>query len=191
MFNFSLKAVPLLTLLSLTATDALATTVLHVPLAQMAKESEVILHARVVAAQTVQEAGSDRILTLTAVEVLTAVKGVEEKAELTIYQVGGTLEGRTLRVIGALTFAPGEEFVLFGVRYADMIVSYGMGLGKYAVSKKDGKAWVAPEFGDVQRVKPSPSGGYQPVNVKPSTAEPLEAFLARVRELALVAGGAK
>ena len=173
------------------ATMAQATTVINVPLEQMTKESTVILHGRVEAQQVVQEAGTDRILTLTAVEVLNSVKGIEKNETITIYQVGGTLNGRTLNVIGALEFEKGEEFILFGVRFEEMIVSYGMGLGKFAVSEKAGKKFVVPEFGDVHRVEPDGKGGYKSAINKKPTPEPLEAFLGRVRSLSAVSGGAQ
>ena len=97
------------------ASLAQATTVINVPLEQMTKESTVIFHGRVEAQQVVKEVGSDRILTLTAVEVLTDVKGLKKNELVTIYQVGGTLNGQTLHVSGALKFRQGEEFILFGV----------------------------------------------------------------------------
>ena len=131
------------------ASLAQATTVINVPLEQMAKESTVILHGRVEAQQVVPESGTDRILTLTAVEVLTEVKGLKKNEIVTIYQVGGTLDGRTLHVSGALKFRQGEEFILFGVRFRDMVVSYGMGLGKYSVMRDGGETFVLPEFGNV------------------------------------------
>ena len=173
------------------ASMAQATTVINVPLEQMAKESTVIVHGRVEAQQVVQEAGSDRILTLTAVEVLTEVKGLKKNDIVTIYQVGGTLDGQTLHVSGALKFRKGEEFILFGVRFRDMIVSYGMGLGKYMVMKHSGDTFVLPEFGDVHRVEPDGKGGYQSANHKFPDPETLDSFIERVRALSARAGGTK
>ncbi len=173
------------------ASMAQATTVINVPLEQMAKESTVIFHGRVEAQQVVQEAGTDRILTLTAVEVLTEVKGIKKNEMVTIYQVGGTLDGRTLHVSGALKFQKGQEFILFGVRFRDMVVSYGMGLGKYMVMQESEGAIVVPEFGDVHRVEPDGKGGFKSANHKFPAPESLESFLERVRALAAPAGGAK
>lgn len=170
---------------------AQATTVLNVPLEQMTRESTVILHGRVEAQQVVQEVGTDRILTLTAVEVLSPIKGIAKNEVVTLYQVGGTLDGRTMNVIGALKFHEGEEFILFGVRFREMVVSYGMGLGKYAVTLVNGTKSVAPQFGNVQRVEPDGKGGYKPATLTPPTPEALEAFIARVQGLAGVQGGAQ
>ena len=168
-----------------------ATTVINVPLEQMAKESTVILHGRVEAQQVVQESGTDRILTLTAVEVLNEIKGIKKNEIITIYQVGGTLDGRTLHVSGALKFRKGEEFILFGARFRDMIVSYGMGLGKYMVMDHSGDRFVLPEFGDVHRVEPDGKGGYKAANHKFPDPEPLQLFLERVRNLSAAQGGAQ
>lgn len=173
------------------ASLAQATTVLNVPLEQMTRESTVILHGRVEAQQAVQEVGTDRILTFTAVEVLSRVKGIEKNEVVTIYQVGGTLDGRTMNIIGALQFREGEEFILFGVRFRDMVVSYGMGLGKYVVSVVNGTKSVAPEFGDVQRVEPDGKGGYKPAVLAAPTPETLKAFITRVQGIAGVQGGAQ
>ena len=173
------------------ATFAQATTVINVPLDQMTRESTVIVHARVEAQQVVQEAGTDRILTLTAIELLSPIKGVSKGETLTIYQVGGTLDGRTMNIIGALKFKEGEEFILFGVKFRDMVVSYGMGLGKYAVSKVGGIKSVVPQFGDVERVEPDGKGGYKPAVIGATKPEPLDSFIARVKSLAATQGGAK
>ncbi len=173
------------------ASMAQATTVINVPLEQMTKESTVIFHGRVEAQQVVQEVGTDRILTLTAVEVLTEVKGIKKNENITIYQVGGTLDGRTLHVSGALQFRKGEEFILFGVRFRDMIVSYGMGLGKYSVMRDGGETFVLPEFGNVHRVEPDGKGGFKSANHKFPSPQSLESFLERVRTLSAPAGGAQ
>ena len=171
------------------ASLAQATTVINVPLEQMAQESTVIFHGRVEAQQVVPEAGTDRVLTLTAVEVLSDVKGLKKNEMVTIYQVGGTLDGHTLHVSGALKFREGEEFILFGVRFRDMIVSYGMGLGKFMVTKHSGDTFVLPEFGDVHRVEPDGKGGFKSANHRFPDPETLKSFLERVRVLSAQAGG--
>ena len=173
------------------ATVAQGTTVINVPLEQMTKESTVIFHGRVEAQQVVQEVGTDRILTLTAVEVLSEVKGLKKNEVVTIYQVGGTLDGQTLHVSGAVKFRKGEEFILFGVRFRDMIVTYGMGLGKYMVMKETDGTVVLPEFGNVHRVEPDGKGGFKSANHKFPNPEDLESFLKRVRAIAAPVGGAK
>ncbi len=173
------------------ATVAQGTTGINVPLEQMTKESTVIFHGRVEAQQVVQEAGTDRILTLTAVEVLSEVKGLKKNEVVTIYQVGGTLDGQTLHVSGAVKFRKGEEFILFGVRFRDMIVTYGMGLGKYMVMKETDGTVVLPEFGNVHRVEPDGKGGFKSANHKFPNPEELESFLERVRAIAAPVGGAK
>jgi hypothetical protein len=92
-------------------------------------------------------------------------------------------------VSGALKFREGEEFILFGVRFRDMIVSYGMGLGKFMVTKHSGDTFVIPEFGDVHRVEPDGKGGFKSANHRFPDPETLKSFLERVRVLSAQAGG--
>jgi hypothetical protein len=166
---------------ALAASAARATQVYYVPLEAMAKESDVIVHARVIEQQVVWDHAIGRILTLTSLDVLDPLKGAKRGEKLTIYQVGGTLDGVTTYVPGALKFAAGEEMVFFAMRMKDStIVSYGMGLGKYGVYTKEGVTYAGPAYGDVAWVQRG-TKGWEPAAAPAYTEEPLDKFKARVR----------
>ena len=168
----------------LLAAPVLATQVYAVGLEQMTAESDVVVHARVGAQQVTWDKDHRRVLTLTSIEVIDAVKGARKGEVLTIYQVGGTLDGLTYRIVGALQFAPGEQFVFFAKRFEDKIVSYGMGLGKYAVVDRGGSPFVEPVYGDVAFVKRTADGRLAPDTPPAATSQPLNTFLQRVRAIA-------
>jgi hypothetical protein len=161
----------------------LASVVMQVSLEQMTTESDVVVYARVGEQRVTWDEDHARILTLTTIEVIDAIKGAHKGDLLTIYQVGGTLDGITYRIAGALQFAPGEELVFFAQRFKDKIVSYGMGLGKYAVVKRDGRPWVEPNFGDVTFVKRGANGELLPDSPPDSSAQLLSTFMQRVRAI--------
>lgn len=176
-----------LALVLLLAFPAQATQVFHVRMEQMARESQVIVHARVVAQRTTWDDSHARILTLTTLEVIDGIKGADAGDQLVIYQVGGTLDGITFDIPGALRFAAGQEVIFFAVRFGAMIASYGMGQGKWVVHEQSGVAYVAPEFGDVAWVTPE-SDGLRPAEPPRVSAESLSSFLGRI-DVALGPGG--
>ncbi len=156
----------LLIVTMLFALPASATQVLNIQPQQMMRESHVVVHAQVVSQdirwerQTKGDRG--RILTLTRLRVIQWIKGNSGQPssgqELTIYQVGGDLDGFHLHIPGALNFQKGEEMVFFGMKHRDMLVSYGMGLGKYLVKQVDGRSMVSAAYGDVSFVERSAKG---------------------------------
>lgn len=189
---------------------ARATVVIQPSLEQMTEKSDVIVHA-VVEDQTVTLGEGGRILTLSRLRIKDGLKGaVKANDTVTLYQVGGTLEGRTMAIPGVNAFTVGEEVILFGDVFlaqdtveflrterkdvvpaatlhpsAGWLVTFGIGLGKYAVTR-DGKVPMAVEqVGDVATAVPAPGGmkvGGQPVR----TQQPLSVFVAEVRRLAKV-----
>ncbi|MBN2360168.1 MAG: hypothetical protein JXR83_12020 [Deltaproteobacteria bacterium] len=167
----------------LAAAPAAATQVFAVGLEQMAAESDVVVRARAGAQQVTWDKDRRRVLTLTTIEVIEAVKGARRGELLTIYQVGGTLDGITFRIPGALQFAPGEQFILFAKRFEDKVVSYGMGLGKYALVERDGRLFVEPSYGDVAFVKRTADGALVPDAPPDLSARPLADFMRRLRAI--------
>ncbi|MEE8409229.1 MAG: hypothetical protein V3T05_06470 [Myxococcota bacterium] len=166
-----------------------ATMVLPIELEQMTVESEVIMHARVLGQEVRWSKDHARILTLTTIEVLAPIKNAVKGDRITIYQVAGTLDGVTFRIPGALQFEPGREMVFFAMQFRDMLVSYGMGLGKYAVRTIGGKRWAMPEHGDVVFVKRDPRGHLVNAPRPDTTGQELSAFLDRLRAILAVTGG--
>ncbi len=168
---------------------AAATLVVPVGLPQMTREAEVIVHAEVLGQQVTWSKDRARILTLTELKVIEPLKGVAKHERLVVYQVGGTLDGVTVSIPGALRFVPGERMILFAQRFDGMVVSYGMGLGKYRVFDQAGAPWVAPEFGDVAFVRPTGDGRWSASEPPETGPWPLDQFVARLR--GILAGGAR
>jgi hypothetical protein len=154
----------------------------------MARESDVVVRARVDSQQVVWDERQVRVLTLTSIDVIDGIKGCSKGERLTIYQVGGTLDGVTFDVPGALRFAPGEEMVFFAKRFKGQIASYGMGLGKFRVVEQDGRRVVMPEYGDVAFAKGA-TDRRTVTEMPPATAEPLTQFIQRIRRAAAAGAG--
>jgi hypothetical protein len=159
---------------------ASATSVFHVPLPQMTRESDLVVYAQVQKQSQKWSEGHRRILTLTRIKVLESIKGAKKGDILTIYQVGGSLDGVTYKIPGALVFTPGERMVFFGSPLKNQWVSYGMGLGKFGVFERGGNFFVRPEFGDVNFVRRE---GQQLVSTAPPETgeQKLTAFMQTLR----------
>lgn len=172
----------------LLSSNALATRVMAIPLEQMAQDSDVVVYARVGSQQVQWDKTHSRVLTLTTIEVIDAVKGARKGDVLTIYQVGGSLDGVTYKITGALRFVPGEQMILFAERYKDMIVSYGMGLGKYRVMDAGGRKTVQPEYGDVAFVQRGAEGEFVPSPRPDNKVQSLADFLRELRKMIRLGG---
>jgi len=125
-----------------------ATVVVIEPLEVMSLKSEVVIHG-VVFDQEVRHDDRGRIITLTTVEVLDGLKGATKGEQVVIYQVGGTFQGISQWIAGNHRFAQGEEFILFGVRHKDMVVSYGVGIGKFRVIRDASGTVVVEDVNNV------------------------------------------
>lgn len=121
-------------------------------LAQMAYKSDIIIHAKVTN-QSVKESKSGRLNTTTELKVVEAFKGAKNGDIKTIYQVGGELNDLVQKVVGAQNYVQGEELILFGLNFGDMLVSYGTGLGKFKVLRDKKKALVVEDLHDLIEVK--------------------------------------
>ena len=146
----------------------------------MTQKSGLIVEAKVIAQQvSVDDRG--RIITFSKLKVKDGLKGAETGQELTLYQVGGEYQGRVMRLQGASIYRPGEKLVLFAVPYRDkMIVSYGLGLGKFnIVEKKNGDRVVEDIHGlQVLQMKAGLKSLSTPL---PRRYQTLEAFKAEIR----------
>lgn len=164
--------------LPLASSEASATVVVVHPLDEMAHRADVIVHAVVRSQEVVRE--DDRIITLTQIEVLDGIKGAKAGAVETIFQVGGKLDGEVVRVVGNSSFTVGEEMVYFAMRHGDRLVSYGVGLGKFAVDRSTGEVKVREEFGDVVAVDPKQprAGTHKPT---PRNVTSLSHLVAKIR----------
>lgn len=165
--------------LPLYAPAADATVVVLHCLAEMTTRAELIVQARVADQRVVREDG--HIVTYTDIEVIEGIKGARAGEILTIYQVGGTLDGKTTEVVGAHQHQLEEEMVFFGVRRGGKVISYGVGVGKFRVTRDDDGVLVVPVYGDISVMNQTP--GEKPTFGAPpaSTPRPLDEFMNEVR----------
>ena len=93
------------------ATTAVATTVLDLPLDQLARTSPVIVEG-VVSAQQVRRTPDQRIETLTTVNVTRSYRQNVSR-QIVVWQGGGTVGDVTHAIPGDASFREGEEVLLF------------------------------------------------------------------------------
>jgi hypothetical protein len=169
----SLLLLLLLLILSFPQT-AKTTLVVMENLAIMTEKSDLIIHGQVIA-QSVKEDTNRRIITTTTLKVLDGMKGSKKGEIKTIYQVGGELDGRVMRITGAHQYRKGEELIFFGLSFGDMVVSYGVGLGKFRVLRDKKNTYVVEDLHDLVAVK---SGNGQQIFEEPTPREfpSLDAF---------------
>lgn len=172
---------------ALCALPSLATVVVLHSLEEMSQRSEVIVHARV-AEQRVLRQADVGIVTLTDIEVLDGIKGAKDGDVLTIYQVGGSLDGDNAWISGAHRHRVGDEMVFFAVRHGERIVSYGVGLGRFVV-ERDGTVPNTPpsvreDLGGVAVMQKGEDGRLRFTSPEPRTEASLDAFKERVRRAA-------
>jgi hypothetical protein len=91
---------------------AAATTVLDVPVAQMAGKSAAIVRGVVEKQQVAWNEDHSLIVTRTRIRVTKALKG-DVGFSVTLRQTGGTLDGVAMGPAGDAKFTPGEEVLVF------------------------------------------------------------------------------
>jgi len=107
-----LMVVAILLLIATTdVSQAAATTLLHMSLAQMARTAKVIVRARCVANATVWDEGE--IWTRTTFDVEESWGGPPGSRQIAVRLLGGSLGSITSHVSGIPRFQPGEDLVLF------------------------------------------------------------------------------
>lgn len=117
---------------------ARATTVLRVPLEEMARQCDLVVHARVEAVATSAAPDDERRITTTVrFGILRVLKGHPTGPTLTLTLPGGRTDRWTLLIPGMPVFRQGEEVVLFLERTAAGLVPAGLSLGTYRV-RRDG-----------------------------------------------------
>ncbi len=158
------------------AAAASATTVLPGDLAGMVRDSQSVVHGRVVDIRAGLTAGRRTIESVVTVAVLDTLKG--EVRETVSLRLPGGRVGRYRRItVGAPQFAVGDEVVLFlKGRPPALPVPYGLSQGVYRVSRAAGQPLVTPPLADV----PGPVLRGDPSR-RPM---PIEAFTQQVRLLA-------
>jgi hypothetical protein len=139
--------------------SALATTLVPGDFAQMARESELIVHGTIVNVQGQLTGSRQTIESVVTVQVAETMKGTPTAQ--TIFRVPGGRVGRYRRVmVGAPEFTAGDEVILFlKGRAPAMAMPYGLSQGVYRVARRAGVATVTPAVvagtGRVMRGDPS------------------------------------
>src|SRR5688572_24082669 len=126
------------------STPLQATTVAPADFTEMVNGSQVIVHGAVVDVRAQASGGRGTIETLVSVAVVTTLKGQASPA--VVFRVPGGQIGRYRRVmVGAPTFTPGEEVVLFLSGHAPaMPMPFGLHQGVYRVARTAGRPMVTP-----------------------------------------------
>lgn len=147
----------------------------------MAKQSDVVFHG--VAKQQSSERGPDgRVITLTQFEVLDGLKGTKTGRIITLYQVGGSLPGVSYYVSGAQHYHVGEEVVLFGLSLDDMVVSYGVGVGKFDVLREKKRISIKEDLHDLLQLIRKADGEFELIPAKPRVFPSLDGFKKTIRQ---------
>lgn len=145
--------------LAISGRGASATTLVPGDFAQMARESELIVHGTVVNVQAQLAGPRQTIERVVTVQVADTMKGMPTAQ--TVFRVPGGRVGRYRRVmVGAPEFTAGDEVILFlRGRAPAMAMPYGLSQGVYRVARRGGVATVTPAVvagpGRVTRGDPS------------------------------------
>ena len=143
----------------------------------MSQKSDVVAHAKVVEQHT-EQSSEGRIVTLSTLQIIDPISDVKGAKTITLYQVGGTYHGRTMRVEGASHFSLGEEVVFFGssLNEPGIYVPYGLGYGKFRVMREGTRARVIEELGDMRVFEHRPGQSLR--TAKARSFDSLDAFKA-------------
>jgi hypothetical protein len=194
----------------LTPGTAGATVVIQPSLAEMTARSGVVVRGLVEEVTVTTGESDKRVLTLTRIRVLEAVKGPKAGDTVTLYQVGGQLGNFVSRMVGMSPFSRGEEVVLFGATFlaqdtvkflqdnrkgsvpdatlrpsGGWMVMYGIGVGKFLVERDNALPlpMVIEQMGDVE-VAHQRAEGLVFADQAVRTRQPLPVFMQEVRRLA-------
>lgn len=125
---------PMVTWLLVLASPVRATTVLRVPLEEMARACDLVIQARVEAVTTAALPEDEHHITTTVrLQVLRVLKGHPTGPTLTLTLPGGRTERWTLLIPGMPRFHAGEEVVLFLERTSAGLRPAGLSLGTFRV----------------------------------------------------------
>lgn len=153
------RAFLFLLLLTTSASLAVATTVLDVPLAELAKDSPAIVEG-VVTSQKTQWTKERRLETLTTLRVTRSYKG-KLPAHVVIKQHGGTLDGITHAIPGDATFEEGEEVLVFLEPSAvtkGAFILVGMSATKFHIERTSDGPVVVRDVGELGLARRGPDG---------------------------------
>ena len=121
-----------------------ATTVVPAEFGQMARESQTIVHGRVIHVDAHLVGPRRTIESLVTLQIVDTIKGGE--AGQTVFRVPGGRVGRYRRVMaGAPQLAAGDEVIVFLKGQPPALpMPYGLSQGVYRVARRGGAATVTP-----------------------------------------------
>ncbi len=175
--------------------EAHATTVLRVPVAEMARGSDLVIMGHVIDIKPVTDPASPKKLrTRIAIAVDKTVKGRYPKATFDLVLPGGRDDQRRMWIAGMPKFRTGEEVILFLEKTEKGFTPAGLSLGKFQIERDaaTGRATArrdVPQGADLMR---GPDGRMR----VPSASERqdvfvLEDLLKIIREAKSAPGGAR
>lgn len=177
---------PLLLVLTLAvavlASPALASTVIAESIEEMAVAAPLVVHARVVAAQSGWDAAHRRLWTWTELQVSEPLKGLAttNTATVLVKQPGGEADGIGQAVAGAARFAIGEEVVAF-LEPSDepnVFLVRGLSAGKVRLEQRGARQVALRALDGLAFARVGAVAKEAPARDELGSAE---AFLARVR----------
>ena len=169
---------------------ASATLVPRLSLEELVASSEVIVEGRVVESHAAWDANHRYIWTHYRIRIADLVKG-GRSAEVVVSEPGGSLDGENQRIADTVSYAPGEDVVLFASRTPiGYLRTTGWSQGKYQV--REGKVQAARS--GITLVRPAPSAQSNAARSAAPATDPgtlngmaVSEFKARIRSL-LAAG---
>ena len=103
------------------------------PLHELTRRADVVVHGEVIGQTAQREAPGKDIWTTTSIRVIESLKGDAGTDVLAFKQLGGTVDGVTELIPGDAVFHPGEEVVVFLSKTPRGLVLYGFSQGKFTV----------------------------------------------------------
>lgn len=171
-----------------------ATTVLKLPLEEMARRADLVVRAQVREAQVAQDDQGLPTHTVVVLDVLEVMKGQPTSPVLRLALPGGQNAAGFRNVHGMPGFDPGEEVVLLLERTSVGWIPMGLSEGKYTVRRDVGDVPRAVRRVDLLRLVPDSAG--RPMHLEGNaldddlSLEELRGAVIRARKVA-PAGGAR
>lgn len=126
---------------------------------QLVCEASDIVHGQVTDVQAAWDSGRTAIWTTASVQVQKVMRGTRAPTTtMQVKEVGGTVDGYTIRAEGFPTFRKGEEVVLLLQRWEDGSGTYrvwGYGRGKFVVARRGSHAPTASRHDVVESGRPT------------------------------------
>jgi len=146
----------------------------------MAQKSDVVFHGHV-GDQHVSYDKLGRLITLTDIEVIDNLYGTKNGQVVTMYQVGGELNGVVMPLLGGHSYRIGQEVILFGLALKDNFVSFGPGQGKLDINQGENKAQVTEDLGNVSIMGPRDAAGVTIIEPDPLSFSSTELLKDEIR----------